>query len=41
MASLLDGIVLGRFAMVAKEPIVDGITPEFTRLTLVAAVRCF
>ena len=28
-------------AIVAKDPIVDGRRPELTRLSLVAAVRCF
>ena len=32
---------LGGLAMVAKETIVDRIRPEFTKLALVAAVRCF
>ena len=35
------GFPLGGFEIVAKESIVDGIRPEFTRLALVAAVRCF
>ena len=29
------------FEMVANEPMVDGIRPEFTRLAFVASVRCF
>ena len=32
---------LGGLEMVAKEPMFYGRIPEFTRLALVAAVRCF
>ena len=32
---------LGGLAIVAKEMMVDGSRPEFTRIALVAAVRCF
>ena len=39
--SFLMGFPLGGLAMEAKEPIVDGRRPDFTRLALVAAVRCF
>ena len=35
------GFPFAAFAIVAKEPMVDGIRPEFTKLEFVAAVRCF
>ena len=37
----LMGFPLGGLEMVSNEPIIDGRRPEFTRLALVAAVRCF
>ena len=37
----LMGFPLGGLKMVAKEPMVDGRRPDFTRPALVAAVRCF
>ena len=35
------GFPLEGFAIVAKEPILDGSRPDFTKLSLVDAVRCF
>ena len=33
------GFIFAGFAIVAKEPMVNGIRPEFTKLAFVAAVR--
>ena len=35
------GFPFAGFAIVAKEPMLDGSRPEFTKLAFVAAVRCF
>ena len=35
------GFTFSGFAIVAKETMVDGSRPEFTKLAFVAAVRCF
>ena len=37
----LIGFPFSGFAIFAKEPMVYGIRPEFTKLAFVAAVRCF
>ena len=37
----LMGVTLQGFVIVAKEPMVDGSIPEFTKLAFVAAVRWF
>ena len=37
----LMGFPLEGFSIVAKEPMVDGSRPEFTKLAFVAVVRCF
>ena len=35
------GFSFAGFAIVAKEPMVDGSMPEFSKLAFVTAVRCF
>ena len=37
----LTGFPFYGFAIVAKEPMVDGSRPELTKLAFVASVRCF